>query len=147
MNITKQCINFIVESLFLVTSINLGCYFAMQLGGYDLLAAQIVGTLFFLVFEITTVLVWRWVALKHRNMLPSFFTGVSWVALKHRNMLPSFFTGVSGFRFLGALLVMTVWYLAVGKENIMVFLVVFFVFYFVSLIHHSIFFSRMSKRL
>ena len=129
MNITKQCINFIVESIFLVTSINLGCYFAMQLGGYDLLAAQIVGTLFFLVFEITTVLVWRWVALKHRNMLPSFFTGVS------------------GFRFLGALLVMSVWYLVVGKENIMVFLVVFFVFYFVSLIHHSIFFSRMSKRL
>ena len=129
MNITKQCINFIVMSLFLVTSINLGCYSAMQLGGYDLLAAQIVGTLFFLVFEITTVLVWRWVALKHRNMLPSFFTGVS------------------GFRFLGALLVMSVWYLAVGKENIMVFLIVFFVFYFVSLIHHSIFFSRMSKRL
>ena len=129
MNITKQCINFIVESLFLVTSINLGCYFAMQLGGYDLLAAQIVGTLFFLVFEITTVLVWRWVALKHRNMLPSFFTGVS------------------GFRFLGALLVMSVWYLVVGKENIMVFLIVFFVFYFVSLIHHSIFVSRMSKRL
>ena len=129
MNITKQCINFIVESLFLVTSINLGCYFAMQLGGYDLLAAQIVGTLFFLVFEITTVLVWRWVALKHRNMLPSFFTAAS------------------GFRFLGALLVMTVWYLAAGKENIMVFLIVFFVFYFVSLIHHSIFFSRMSKRL
>jgi len=129
MNITKQCINFIVMSLFLVTSINLGCYFAMQLGGYDLLAAQIVGTLFFLVFEITTVLVWRWVALKHRNMLPSFFTGVS------------------GFRFLGALLVMSVWYLVVGKENIMVFLIVFFVFYFVSLIHHSIFFSRMSKRL
>ena len=117
MNITKQCINFIVESIFLVTSINLGCYFAMQLGGYDLLAAQIVGTLFFLVFEITTVLVWRWVAMKHRNMLPSFFTGVS------------------GFRFLGALLVMSVWYLAAGKENIMVFLIVFFVFYFVSLIY------------
>ena len=129
MNITKQCINFIVESLFLVTSINLGCYFAMQLGGYDLLAAQIVGTLFFLVFEITTVLVWRWVALKHRNMLPSFFTGAS------------------GFRFLGALLVMSVWYLVAGKENIMVFLIVFFVFYFVSRIHHSIFCSRMAKRL
>ncbi len=129
MNITKQCIDFIVMSLFLVTSINMGCYFAMQFGGYDLLAAQIVGTLFFLVFEITTVLVWRWVALKHRNMLPSFFTGAS------------------GFRFLGALLVMSVWYLVVGKENIMVFLIVFFVFYFVSLIHHSIFFSRMSKRL
>jgi hypothetical protein len=42
---------------------------------------------------------------------------------------------------------MTVWYLTAGKEDIMLFLVVFFVFYFVSLIHHSIFFSRMSKRL
>ncbi len=129
MNITKQCINYIAESIFLVTSVNLCCYFAMQYGGYDLLAAQIVGTLFVLVFEITSVLVWRWVALKHRNMLPSFFTAAS------------------GFRFLGALLVITVWYLAAGKENIMVFLVVFFVFYFVSLIHHAIFFSRMSNRL
>jgi len=129
MNITKQCINYIGWSIFLVISINLCCYFSMQLGGYDLLAAQIVSTLFILVFEITTVLVWRWVAQKHRNMLPSFFTATS------------------GFRFLGALLVMTVWYLAAGKENIMVFLIVFFVFYFVSLIHHSIFFSRMSKRL
>ena len=129
MNITKQCNNYIAESIFLVISINLCCYFAMQLGGYDLLAAQIVSTLFILVFEIASVLVWRWVALKHRNMLPSFFTAVS------------------GFRFLGALLVMTVWYLTAGKEDIMLFLVVFFVFYFVSLIHHSIFFSRMSKRL
>ena len=129
MNITKQCNNYIAESIILVILVNLGCYFAMQLGGYDLLAAQIVGTLFVLVFEIASVLVWRWVVLKHRNMLPSFFTAVS------------------GFRFLGALLVMTVWYLATGKENIVMFLVVFFVFYFVSLIHHSIFFSRMSKRL
>ena len=129
MNITKQCINYIAESIFLVTSVNLCCYFAMQYGGYDLLVAQIVGTLFVLVFEITSVLVWRWVALKHQNMLPSFFTAAS------------------GFRFLGALLVITVWYLAAGKENIMVFLVVFFVFYFVSLIHHAIFFSRMSNRL
>jgi hypothetical protein len=129
MNITKQCNNYIAESIILVILVNLGCYFAMQLGGYDLLAAQIVGTLFVLVFEIASVLVWRWVALKHRNMLPSFFTAAS------------------GFRFLGALLVMTVWYLATGKENIVMFLVVFFVFYFVSLIHHSIFFSRMSKRL
>ena len=129
MDITKQCNNYIAWSIFFVTLINLGCYYAMQLGEYDLLAAQIVGTLFVLVFEITSVLVWRWVTLKHRNMLPSFFTAVS------------------GFRFLGALLVMTVWYLVAGKENIMVFLVVFFVFYFISLIHHSIFFSRMSKRL
>ena len=72
MDITKQCTNYIAESIILVILVNLGCYFAMQLGGYDLLAAQIVGTLFVLVFEIASVLVWRWVALKHRNMLPSF---------------------------------------------------------------------------
>ena len=48
MDITKQCTNYIAESIILVILVNLGCYFAMQLGGYDLLAAQIVGTLFVL---------------------------------------------------------------------------------------------------
>ena len=40
MNITKQCNNYIAESIILVILVNLCCYFAMQLGGYDLLAAQ-----------------------------------------------------------------------------------------------------------
>ena len=64
----------------------------------------------------------------------------------HHEMLPSFFTGVSGFRFLGALLLITIWFLVVGREQIMTFIMVFFAYYLVTLIHHSIFFSRVSHR-
>ena len=129
MDITKQCKNYIVQSICLVVLLNVCCSLSAKFWGYGLLAAQIVGTVFVLVLEITAALVWRWVALKHRDMLPSFFTAVS------------------GFRFLGALLVMAVWYLVVGSENIMTFLVVFLVFYMVTLLHHSIIFSRVSNGL
>ena len=89
----------------------------------------VVSSLFVLVTELASAFLWRWVALKHSDMLPSFFTGVS------------------GFRFLLALAVMFVWYLATNRQAIITFFVVFLIFYFVSLIHHSIFFSRVSNRL
>ena len=89
----------------------------------------IVSSLFVLVMELSSAFLWRWVAVKHSDMLPSFFTGVS------------------GFRFLLALVVMFVWYLATNRQAIITFFVVFLIFYFVSLIHHSIFFSRVSNRL
>lgn len=89
----------------------------------------VVSSLFVLVTELASAFLWRWVAVKHSDMLPSFFTGVS------------------GFRFLLALVVMFVWYLATNRQAIITFFVVFLIFYFVSLIHHSIFFSRVSNRL
>jgi hypothetical protein len=61
-------------------------------------------------------------------------------------MLPSFFTGVSGFRFLGALILLSIGYLMVGRDGMLTFICVFFVYYMLSIVHHSIFFSRMSKR-
>jgi len=89
----------------------------------------VVSSLFVLITELASAFLWRWVAVKHSDMLPSFFTGVS------------------GFRFLLALAVMFVWYLATNRQAISTFFVVFLIFYFVSLIHHSIFFSRVSNRL
>ena len=89
----------------------------------------VVSSLFVLITELASAFLWRWVAVKHSDMLPSFFTGVS------------------GFRFLLALVVMFVWYLATNRQAIITFFVVFLIFYFVSLIHHSIFFSRVSNRL
>jgi F0F1-type ATP synthase assembly protein I len=88
----------------------------------------VISSLFVLVTELASAFLWRWVAVKHSDMLPSFFTGVS------------------GFRFLLALVVMFVWYLATNRQAIITFFVVFLIFYFVSLIHHSIFFSRVSNR-
>ena len=89
----------------------------------------VVSSLFVLVMELTSAFLWRWVAVKHSDMLPSFFTCVS------------------GFRFLLALAVMFVWYMVTNRQSTITFFVVFLVFYFVSLIHHSIFFSRVSNRL
>ena len=89
----------------------------------------VVSSLFVLITELASAFLWRWVAVKHSDMLPSFFTVVS------------------GFRFLLALAVMFVWYLVTNRQSTITFFVVFLVFYFVSLIHHSIFFSRVSNRL
>jgi hypothetical protein len=63
------------------------------------------------------------------------------------DMLPTFFTAVSGFRFLLALIVLGVWYFVADRASMLTFFVVFLVFYMASLIHHSIFFSRVSNRL
>jgi hypothetical protein len=129
MNIAKQSINYIVQSICMVTFLNLCCSITARLGGYNLLAPQIVSTFFILVLDVTASLLWRWVAMNHRDMLPTFFTAVS------------------GFRFLGALMVMFICYLVVDSENMMTYIMVFLLFYMLSLVHHSIFFVKVSNRL
>ena len=69
-----------------------------------------------------------------------------WVVSRHKDYLTSFFTGTSGFRFLLALAVLGIYYWATKGVDMVTFLLVFMVYYLVVLIHHSIFFSRMSKR-
>ena len=129
MDIKKQSTNYIVQGICMVTLLNLCCSLVAKFWGYDLLVPQIVSTIYILILEVTESLLWRWVALNHRDMLPTFYTAVS------------------GFRFLSALLVMLICYLAVGKENIMTYIMVFLLFYMLSLIHHSIFFAKVSNRL
>ena len=101
---------------------------AMRQWGFDLVFALSASMVFVLVVDIAAILVWRWVILKHQNMLPSFFTGVS------------------GVRFLGALLLMLIAYLMVGSTGMKPFIVVFFIYYIASVVHHSIFFLRSSNR-
>jgi hypothetical protein len=101
---------------------------AMRQWGIDLVFALSASMMFVLIVDIATILIWRWVVLNHKDMLPSFFTGVS------------------GFRFLGALLMLLIGYLTIGQSGMQHFIVVFFVYYLVSIIHHSIFFSRISNR-
>lgn len=128
MEVNKQCWNYITQTIFLVVLLNILGNIAMRQWGLELTGAMAVSMVFVLVVDIAAILVWRWVVKKHKEMLPSFFTGVS------------------GFRFFGALLMMTVWYLAIGRESIMTFIAVFFVYYIASVIHHSIFFSKVSNR-
>ncbi len=118
------------QSILLTTGLALlGLLVANVYQTSGIIIPLVVSSLFVLVTEVASAFLWRWVAVKHSDMLPSFFTGVS------------------GFRFLLALVVMFVWYLATNRQAIITFFVVFLIFYFVSLIHHSIFFSRVSNRL
>ena len=68
------------------------------------------------------------------------------VATKSPDSLPTFFTAASAFRMLLALAVMFVYYLVNGRDAMLVFFLVFMAFYLVSLIHHSVFFARVSNR-
>ena len=129
MNINKESNKYIVQSIALCCLLTICGFVAMKVWSLDLLSAIIVSVCFILVIEVASALVFRWVATKHSDMIPTFITGVS------------------GFRFLAALVVMAVWYVLSDRTSMMQFIVVFLIYYMASLIHHSIFFSRVSSRL
>ena len=129
MGIQEESRNYIVQSIVLCCILTICGFVAMKMWSLDLWTPIIVSLCFILVVDIASALVVRWVATKHSDMLPTFITGVS------------------GFRFLAALVVMAVWYVLSDRTSMMQFIMVFLVYYMASLIHHSIFFSRVSSRL
>ena len=129
MSIQEQSRNYIVQSIVLCCILTICGFVAMKVWSLDLWTPIIVSLCFILVVDIASALVFRWVATKHSDLLPTFITGVS------------------GFRFLAALVVMAVWYVLSDRTSMMQFIMVFLVYYMTSLIHHSIFFSRVSSRL
>ena len=129
MSIQEQSRNYIVQSIVLCCILTICGVVAMKVWSLDLWTPIIVSVCFILVVDIASALVFRWIATKHSDMLPTFITGVS------------------GFRFLAALVVMAVWYVLSDRTSMMQFIMVFLVYYMASLIHHSIFFSRVSSRL
>ena len=129
MSIQEESRNYIVQSIVLCCILTICGFVAMKMWSLDLWTPIIVSLCFILVVDIASALVFRWVATKHSDMLPTFITGVS------------------GFRFLAALVVMAVWYVLSDRTSMMQFIMVFMVYYMASLIHHSIFFSRVSSRL
>ena len=129
MSIQEKSRNYIVQSIVLCCILTICGFVAMKMWSLDLWTPIIVSLCFILVVDIASALVFRWVATKHSDMLPTFITGVS------------------GFRFLAALVVMAVWYVIADRSSMMQFIMVFLVYYMASLIHHSIFFSRVSHRL
>ena len=129
MSIQEKSRNYILQSIVLCCILIICGFVAMKIWSLDLWTPIIVSLCFILVVDIASALVFRWVATKHSDMLPTFITGVS------------------GFRFLAALVVMAVWYVLSDRTSMMQFIMVFLVYYMASLIHHSIFFSRVSNRL
>ena len=129
MSIQENSRNYIVQSIVLCCILTICGLVVMKMWTLDLWTPLIVSLCFVLVVDIASALVFRWVATKHSDMLTTFITGVS------------------GFRFLAALVVMAVWYVLSDRTSMMQFIMVFLVYYMASLIHHSIFFSRISNRL
>lgn len=127
-NIDKLSKNYMRQGLYLTVALSLLTLLVMRVWFLDLLTAVLVSAAFTLAVCGAIGLIWRYVA-KHSP-----------------DSLPTFFTAVSGFRLLLALAVMFVYYLADGQNSMLRFFLVFMVFYFASLAHHTIFFARVSNR-
>jgi hypothetical protein len=115
---------------FQVFNLGLFLFFAIKLWGKDSWQTpSLVGFAFTLLFYVIDGWVWYWVASRHKDYLSSFFTGTS------------------GLRFLLSLAVLGIYYLVAGKAGMVTFLLVFVAYYMVTLAHHALFFSKVSKRL
>ena len=129
MNINQLSISYLRQELYLSVGLFLITLLVMRVWYIDgLLTPAIIGVFFTLVVSAAIGLIWRRIAKSSPESLPTFFTAVS------------------GFRMLLALAVMFVYYLVFGRSAMLMFFVVFMVFYFASLAHHSIFFARVSNR-
>lgn len=93
----------------------------------DILAPVIVSVVFAVAVELADALIWKWVAGQHPDSLPTFFTAVS------------------GFRMLLAIATMVGCWVAVGREAMLSYVLVFMCFYFAVLMHHSLFFAHVSN--
>jgi len=113
----------LTAALFLITLLVMRVWYLDEL-----LVPVIVSAAFTLVVSTALAVIWRKVATKSPDSLPTFFTAAS------------------AFRMLMALAVMFVYYLVNGRDAMLVFFLVFMAFYLVSLIHHSVFFARVSNR-
>ncbi len=129
MNINRLSISYLRQELYLSVGLFLVILLIMRVAYVEsLLTPAIISIAFTLVVSLVIALVWRRVATRSPESLPTFFTAVS------------------GFRLLLALAVMLVYYLTSDHDSMLLFFAVFMAFYVVSLTHHSIFFARVSNR-
>lgn len=127
-NIEKLSIAYMRYGVMVAVALALVGLMVMQIWFLDLLTPIIVSVAFSLVTCVAIAQIWKRVAQNSPDSLPTFFTAVS------------------GFRLLLALAVMFVYYLVDNQDSMLRFFMVFVVFYFGMLIHHSIFFARINNR-
>ncbi len=127
-SIKKLSIAYMRYGVMVAVALALVGLMVMQIWFLDLLTPIIVSVAFSLVTCVVIAQIWKRVAQNSPDSLPTFFTAVS------------------GFRLLLALAVMFVYYLVDNQDSMLRFFMVFIVFYFGMLIHHSIFFARINNR-
>ena len=129
MNFNQLSKSYMRQQLYLTVALFLVSLLVMRVWFIDgLLVPAIISVAFTLVIATVIGIVWRRIATQAPDSLPTFFTAVS------------------GFRLLLAFLVMFIYYLVYGRDNMLIFFLVFMVFYFASLTHHSVFFAKVSNR-
>ncbi len=127
--IDKKAKTYIRQGVLLAVGLCMVGLIIMQVWRLDaLLAPLVVSTVFSIVFEVVDALVWRKVAKSSPESLPTFFMTVSSV------------------RMFAALAVMFVYYFTAEGE-MSTFLIVFAVFYVTQMIHHALFFTRISNKM
>ncbi len=117
----------------------LGAFFLLQI--YDHVVGSAYGTVwagvtipalvsasFFFFFSTVIGCLWRWLETSHKEILTSFFLAVS------------------GFRMLLSLIVLGIVYAIVGRDAMLPYVLVFFVFYIITTGYHSIFFARLNNK-
>ena len=127
-NIKKLSIAYMRYGVMVAVALALVGLMVMQIWFLDLLTPIIVSVAFSLVTCVAIAQIWKRVAQNSPDSLPTFFTAVS------------------GFRLLLALAVMFVYYLVDNQDSMLRFFMVFIVFFFRMLIHHSTFFARINNR-
>lgn len=130
-DISKQCRNYISYTLFYAIALYMVCFWTARLfpaaiGNIN--APVCVSGIFMLVTSIAIALIWKKVAISSPESLPQFQMAVS------------------GFRMLLGLFTLLGCYIAVGRENMAPYIIVFMAFYFMALIHHAIFFARINNK-
>lgn len=130
-DVSKQCRSFISYTILYAVALYMLCFWSARLfpaaiGNID--APVCVSGIFMLVTSIAIALIWKKVAISSPDSLPQFHMAVS------------------GFRMLLALFTLLGCYLAVGRENMAPYIIVFMLFYFMAIIHYAIFFSRINNK-
>lgn len=126
--IAKLSRRFVCQSVSAVVLLSLAVVSLSLFAHVDGLARPLaVSAVFALVVELADIAIW------------------SRVAGGEGKMLPTFFSAVSGFRLLLGLAVLVGCYIAVGRDAMREYVLVFMVFYLWLIIHHSVFFSRVSN--
>ncbi|MDE6151629.1 MAG: hypothetical protein K2G12_06560 [Prevotella sp.] len=128
-DVERACKRYLAQLLGIIVVLFVICESLMTLG--------IVG-------DITMPLTVSWIFM----LTLGFAVSLIWkkVAVSTPDSLPTFFTAVSGFRILIALSTLLGCYITVGRDNMGEYLIVFMVFYLVSLAHHSMFFAHINNK-
>lgn len=117
------------QNVWLTAAMFLAGLTVMSVFGLDaMLTPLVTGAVFSVVTDAADAVIWRKVAERNPEGLTTFYTAVS------------------GFRMLLALAVMTVYYIVAGSGGMTVFFAVFMAFYVMLLVHHSVFFAKVSNR-